>query len=447
MLFKNQDQIIKNGKTKEIKEIRREILDILSSAILSVDSYNAVKSVIKDKQMKFKNKNFDVSDYNNIYVIGFGKASIGMANAVYDYLPIKKGAIITNEQNHSNGKPRLSKLIGSHPFPSKNNIDATDKILEIVKNCNENDLLIVLISGGGSSLLCKPRVSLNDIQITNELLLKSGADIKEINTIRKHLSYVKGGQLLKDAKCTVVSMIISDIIKDPIEFIASGPTCPDSTTFIDAQVILKKYSLCDALPASVINIIKNGIKGIVSETPKKKDLVFENVYNFIIANNDIACNAAEERAEELGYKTMILTTNLEGDAKKKGYYLVDKALNFQTYAKKMLFISGGETTVKIKGKGKGGRNQEMVLSCINKIANEKLIFSSFATDGIDGTSNAAGAIADTFSLERANEKGLDIRKYLENNNSYRFFEKLEDYYLTGSTGTNVMDIQLIIKLG
>jgi glycerate-2-kinase len=305
----------------------------------------------------------------------------------------------------------------------------------------------VLISGGGSSLLCKPRVSLNDIQITNELLLKSGADIKEINTIRKHLSYVKGGQLLKDAKCTVVSMIISDIIKDPIEFISSGPTCPDSTTFIDAQVILKKYSLWEEVPKSVINIINNGIKGIVSETPKKKDLVFENVYNFIIANNDIACNAAEERAEELGYKTMILTTNLEGDAKKKGSYLVDKALNFQTYAKKLLFISGGETTVKIKGKGRGGRNQEMVLSCIDKIANEKLIFSSFATDGIDGTSNAAGAIADTFSLERAKEKGLDIRKYLEDNNSYMFFEKLEDYYLTGSTGTNVMDIQLIIKLG
>jgi len=447
MLFKNRDQIIKNGKTEELKEIRKDILDILSAAICSVDSYSSVKSVIYGKRIQFKKNIFDISDYKNIYLIGFGKASVGMANAVCDFLPIKKGAIITNEQNKKNKNNRYTTLIGSHPIPSKKNIDATEKLLEIVNKCNKDDLLIVLISGGGSALFCKPRVRINDIQKTTDILLKSGADIKEINIIRKHLSYIKGGQLAEYAKCTVISLIISDIIRDPIEFIASGPTYPDSTTYMDAQDILKKYNIWLEVPISIRNTINNGIKGDIPETPKKDNPIFSNVYNLIIANNEIACRAAEEKAEELGYKSMIITTNLEGDAKEKAKYLIEKALNFHTYAKKMLFISGGETTLKIKGNGIGGRNQEMVLSCIEIIANERIVFSSFATDGIDGLSDAAGAIADTHTLEKADEMNLDVWKYLDNNNSYEFFKTLGDNFITGPTGTNVMDIQLIIKLG
>ena len=446
MLFKNKSQIIKNGKTEELKEIRKDILEILSAAVKSVDSYSAVKAIINNKKITFGKKSFDVSDYDNIYLIGFGKASAGMAQAVCDLLPIKKGAIITNELKKKSSN-RVTSFIGSHPIPNKKNIDATDKLLEIVKKCRKNDLLIVLISGGGSALFCKPRASINDIQHTTDLLLKSGADIKEINTIRKHLSYVKGGQLAKIAQCTVVSLIISDIIRDPIEFIASGPTYPDSTTFLDAKEILIKYNLWSKVPLSIIKIINEGITGKVPETPKKGEKSFRSVYNFIIANNDIACNAAEEKAEELGYKTMLLTTCLEGDAKEKGKYLTEKALNFHTFAKKIIFISGGETTVKIKGIGIGGRNQEMVLSSITKISNRRLVFSSFATDGIDGSSDAAGAIADSYSLNRATENKLDPYLYLEDNNSYEFFKNLGDYLITGPTGTNVMDIQLIIKLG
>jgi glycerate 2-kinase len=446
MLFKNKEQIIKNGKTKELKEIRKEVLEILTAANDSVDSYSAVKSIIGNKKISINKKKFDVTNYNNIYLIGFGKASVGMAQAAYDFLPVKKGAVITNKQNKKSKRSCFTTYFGSHPIPNKKNINATDNLLEIVKNCSKNDLLIVLISGGGSSLFCKPRVNINDIQETTDLLLKSGANIKEINTIRKHLSIVKGGQLAKIAKCTIISLIISDIIDDPIEFIASGPTYPDSTKFIDAQEILKKYKLWLKVPLSIKKTINEGIKGVIAETPKKNDLIFRNVFNYIIANNDIACSKAEEKAEELGYKTMILTTNLDGYAKEKGRYLVEKALNFHTHAKKMIFICGGETTVKIKGNGKGGRNQEMVLSSVDKISEKKIVFSSFATDGIDGSSNAAGAIADTYSLERAKEKKLDVSKFLKENNSYEFFKNLGDALITGPTGTNVMDIQLIIKL-
>ncbi|UCF50667.1 MAG: glycerate kinase [Thermoplasmatales archaeon] len=446
MLIKNQEQIINNGKNTELKEVRKEVLEILTSAVKAVDPYNVVKTKIDGKSIRIDAKKFNLSDYKNIYLIGFGKASIGMAQAVCEKITVKKGIILTNELKKTIENRCISILVGSHPIPSQKNIDATNKLLDIAEKCNEDDLLIVLISGGGSALLCKPRVSIYDLQKVTDLLLKSGADIKEINTIRKHLSFVKGGQLTKLAKCTIISLIISDIVGDPIEFIASGPTFPDSTTFIDAQNILKKYKLLDKIPSSVRDKITDGIHKKIPETPKDDDIAFDNVFNFIVANNEIACNAAEEKAEELGYKTMVITTNLVGDAKERGRFLVDKALNFQTYAKKMIFISGGETTVTIKGKGIGGRNQEMVLSCVKEIANKNFIFSSFATDGIDGNSNGAGAIADSFTLERAKKNKLNPNIFLNENNSYNFFKILGDSFITGPTGTNVMDIQVLIKL-
>ncbi|KYK32088.1 MAG: hypothetical protein AYK22_00590 [Thermoplasmatales archaeon SG8-52-3] len=445
MLFKNQKHIIKNGKNQYLKEIRRNVLEIFTSAIESVDPYNVVRSKINNNKIIFNSEKFDISNYKNIHLIGFGKASIGMAKAVYDSISIKKGAIITNEINNSFKKNGLNVLYGTHPIPSEKNINATNKLINILKNCNKNDLLIVLISGGGSALFCKPRVSLLDLQKVTNLLLKSGADIKEINTIRKHLSYVKGGQLAKLANCTVISFIISDIIGDPIEFIASGPTYPDSTTFIQAKKILEKYDLWLKIPLSTKRIIDEGVAGNIPETPKDKDSAFENVFNFIVANNKMACCAADKKAKELGYKTMILTTLLDGYAKDRGKFLVEKALNYQTNAKKMIFISGGETTVKVKGKGIGGRNQEMVLAGVNKIGKNNIVFSSFSTDGIDGNSTAAGAIADTYTLERAKEKKLNPNIFLKENNSNKFFEKLNDNFITGSTGTNVMDIQLLIK--
>lgn len=447
MLFKNREKIIENGQTPQLKMVRSEILDILTSAIEAVNPYNAVKSKFEGKSIVFDSETIDISDFENVYLIGFGKASVGMSQAVCDSIDVKTGVIITNDPKSKVKNDNIITSVGSHPIPDQESINGTEKILDIVNKCGENDLLIVLISGGGSALLCKPRVSLNDLQKTTDFLLKSGANINEINTIRKHLSFVKGGQLAVSVKCTVISFIVSDIIGDPIEFIASGPTYPDSTTYSDAKKILKKYDLWRELPSPVKILIEEGIQSKIPETPKRNNPVFNNVFNYIVANNKIACNAAKDKAEELGYKTMLLTTCLDGEAKNVGKYLVEKATNYLTNAKKMIFISGGETTVTIKGKGKGGRNQEMILSSVEEIADKDVIFSSFASDGIDGMSDAAGAIADAFTLLRAQKKDMNTKRFLEDNNSYEFFKNLGDIFDTGPTGTNVMDIQIMIKIG
>lgn len=446
MLFKNQDQIINNGQTPELKKVRKDILEILSSTNDAVNPYNAVKNHIIDNNFVFDSETIEIGSFDNIYLIGFGKASIGMAQAICDSFDIKMGAIITNDIENKVKSNSVKTYFGTHPIPSQDNITGTDRLLDIVTNCNENDLLIVLISGGGSALLCKPRVSLNDLQKVTDLLLKSGANINEINTVRKHISYVKGGQLASLSNCTKISLIISDIIGDPIDFIASGPTYSDSTTFGDAEKILKKYDLFPKLSLSVQKIISEGKTGKISETPKKDHISFKNVFNYIIANNEIACNAAKEKADELGYKTMILTTSLDGEAREIGGFLVEKVNDYLSEEKKIMYISGGETTVKIKGNGIGGRNQEMVLSSIEKLENKNVIFSSFATDGIDGSSNAAGAIADCYTKKRAEDLGLEFNKFLNDNNSYEFFKILGENLNTGPTGTNVMDIQLVVKI-
>ena len=446
MLFKNYNKIVNNGQTPEIKNARKDILEIFSYALDAVDPYNAVISKFNGNYISFKSKKFDVSKYENIYLIGFGKASIRMAQAVCDSVEISEGLVITNEKNKKVDSKKVITILGDHPIPSKRNIEGTDKLLDLLKKINENDLLMVLISGGGSALLCKPRISIFDMKKITDYLLKSGANINEINTIRKHLSFVKGGQLVDFCKGKILSFIISDIVNDPIEFIASGPTYPDSTTFLDAKNIFKKYKLWKIIPNSARDIIEKGVLKKIPETLKIGNPVFKRVNNFIVANNEIACNAAIKKAEALNYKTMLLTTSLEGEAEVMGKFLVEKTINYSSFSEKLLFVSGGETTVTLSGSGKGGRNQEMVLGSVISFSNNKLIFSSFATDGIDGNSDAAGAIADGFTYLRAKKNKLNYNKFLNQNDSYNFFKKLDDLLITGSTGTNVMDIQIIIKL-
>jgi len=445
MLFKNHEKIIQNGETPVLKDIRKDVMEILESAISSVNPYNSVKSKICGNKIIFDKKSVDISKYNNVYLVAFGKASIGMAQAVCDSVRIKEGIVLTSESEKKVECENVYTFVGGHPIPNQNSVIGAEKIIEMVEKCEEHDLVIVLISGGGSALFAKPRISLEALQKTTDLLLKSGANINEINTIRKHLSYVKGGQLIKYAKCKVVSLIISDIIGDPLEFIASGPTYPDSTIFNDAKKIFKKFSIWEKIPISVKEIITKGINHEINETLKKDNPLFENVENYIVANNKMACSSAGKKAEALGYKVILLTTQLDGEAKEIGKYLADKTSNYSTDFEKILFLSGGETTVTVRGSGEGGRNQELVLSCIEEIKDKKIVCTSFATDGIDGNSNAAGAIADGFSFKRAAEKGVKPIKYINENDSYNFFKKLNDLLITDSTGTNVMDLQIIVK--
>jgi glycerate-2-kinase len=444
MFFKNFEQIVSNGQTSELKRKREDVLEILTAAIDAVNSYNAVKKVFDKDKLVFESEEIDLTSFENIYVVGFGKASVGMARAVCDVTKISSGVIVTNDSEAKLENDYIDVVVGGHPIPNMGSINGAEKILDVVKLCGKNDLLIVLISGGGSALLCKPRVSLEDLQNTTDLLLRSGADINEINTIRKHLSYVKGGHLAKYAKGVVVSLVISDIVGDPLEFIASGPTCPDSTTFSDAKKVLEKYDLWMKIPTKVRNVIEDGVSASIDETPKRDDPIFEYVFNYIIANNEIACNAAEEKAKKIGYQTMLLTTSLTGEARDIGRYLVDKADNYRKEENDFVFISGGETTVTIKGDGRGGRNQELVLGAVGSIAEGDIVLASFATDGVDGKSDAAGAIADGFTLSRGKQKGLDPNDFLKENNSYEFFKELDDLFMTGPSGTNVMDIQVII---
>jgi glycerate-2-kinase len=444
MLFKNYDDLVLNGETPVLQQKRKDVLDMLTAAVDAVQPSRVVKDVFCGTQLVFASEAIDLSSFDHLYVVGFGKASVGMAQAVCDAVTVTKGVVITNEPSAIISNHSIEVITGGHPFPNEGSIRGAEKILDLLGQCSENDCVIVLISGGGSALFCKPRVPLNDLQKTIDLLLRSGANIDELNTIRKHLSLVKGGQLAQYTKAVIVSLIISDIVHDPITSIASGPTCPDPTTFSDAREILKRYELWTNIPATVRKVITEGVAGRIPETLKENDPVFETVFNFIIANNERSCQGAIKKAKELGYDAKLMTTSITGEARIIGKYLINRVQKSLCHGK-TVFITSGETTVKVRGNGLGGRNQELVLSCVEEIVDKDMVIASFATDGIDGNSNVAGALADGFTLARALKKKLNPSRFLEQNNSYVFFQGLGDTLRTGLTGTNVMDIQVLIR--
>ncbi|MEM2088705.1 MAG: MOFRL family protein, partial [Thermoproteota archaeon] len=292
--------------------------------------------------------------------------------------------------------------------------------------------------------------TLEEKKTATDILLKSGAEIKEVNTVRKHLSSVKGGQLIKFLKpAKVVSLILSDIVGDPVEYIASGPTSPDPSTFRDAYNIILKYDLMGKLPRSIVERIERGVRGEIPETPKPGDEVFKNVKNIIVLNNMKALTAMERKAAELGYNTLVLTSFMEGEAREAGRFLCAIIKQIAVYdspvKKPACLIVGGETTVTVKGRGKGGRNQELTLSVLTNCNGLKnFVFVSIGSDGIDGYTDAAGAIADFSTLENAFNKGLNPEVFLEDNDSYNFFKQTDDLIFTGPTGTNVNDFTITV---
>jgi glycerate 2-kinase len=443
MLFKNYDTLIKNGQTPTLQQKRKDVLDILTAAVEAVDPYLAVESVIRDHQLSNGEKTIDLSFFDHLFVVGFGKASVRMAQAVCDAISVTKGVIITNDPSGTKLGDSVEVCVGGHPLPNEGSIRGTEKILNLLKTTQANDCVIVLISGGGSALFCKPRIPLSDLQETTELLLRCGASITEINTVRKHLDELKGGQLLRYTNASVISLIMSDIVQDPISAIASGPTAADPSTFTDAENILKKYDLWSTVPHTVTTVITEGIAGTIPETPKENDPLFQSVVNSLVANNERACHGAEKKAKTLGYHATILTTSMTGEANVLGSYLVNKAKQSLSN-EKTVFISGGEPVVTMHGHGRGGRNQELILSCLQDVIETDIVVASLATDGIDGNSLAAGAIADGKSLLRAQQKDLESIRYIKENDSNGFFEHLGDAFHTGPTGTNVMDIQIIV---
>jgi glycerate 2-kinase len=457
VVIKNADQLIRNGRTDLDKRARELALKSLEAAIKAVDPKAIIKSKIRLKGyvLQVNGYTFDLKKFKNIYVVGGGKASGSMAEALEEVLGDKITNGLVNIPKGSKHRTKIVRLHeASHPIPDESGVEGTRKMLDIAENAGENDLVICLISGGGSSLMPMPRgeITIADKRRITEDLLKCGATINEINTVRKHISEFKGGWLAKKAyPATILNLILSDVLGDPLDFIASGPTVPDSTTFSDAIKVLKKYGLWDKAPESIKKVLTDGEKGLIPETPKADDEAFKKVFNVVIGNNRAASMAACETLKSEGLNTLLLTSLLEGEARHVGTVLASLAhevlASGNPIKKPAGMVAGGETTVTVTGKGKGGRNQEIALAASLKIRGlDGVVIASLSTDGVDGPTDAAGALVDGKTIARAEAFGLRAEEFLADNNSYGFFSQLGDLILTGPTGTNVNDVSVIIVL-
>ncbi|MFQ5883157.1 MAG: glycerate kinase [Candidatus Methylomirabilales bacterium] len=388
-----------------------------------------------------------------VYVVGAGKASGAMAAAVEELLGgrITDGVVVVKD-GHGVPLERIRIHQASHPLPDERGVQGTAAILKLLVQTRPEDLVIVLISGGGSALLPSPveGVNLTEKQKVTRELLACGATIQEINAVRKHCSRVKGGQLARatqPARC--LTLVLSDVIGDPLDAIASGPTVPDPTSYQEALGILTRYGLRDRIPASIRCYLERGMKGEVPETPKPGDPCFEKARHLIIGNNLQSLLAARDRAAALGFHTLLLTTALQGEsrevAKALAAILLEMRWTGHPLPRPACLLLGGETTVTVRGKGKGGRNQELTLAAaIALVGAEDLVIFSAGTDGSDGPTDAAGAVADGQTCTRAKKAGLDPLRALEDNDSYCFFQGLGDLIKTGPTLTNVMDVTLLL---
>ena len=458
-IIKNREELLSNASSQKDRKAREIALDAIEEAFKTADPKRIMFSKVRleNESLKINGETFDLSKYRRIFVLGGGKASGTMAEALEEILKdrIEDGVIVVPKEVAKKHKlSRIKIYESSHPIPDESSVSGAKKIIELAKRAGDNDLVICLISGGGSSLMALPRegISLKDKQRVTDLLLKSGATINEINAVRKHISSFKGGQLAKAVyPASLIGLLLSDVLGDPLDVIASGPTVPDSSTFSDAVSILQEYNLWDKVPETIRKTLTEGMKGKIAETPKKGDPIFKRVKNIVIGNNRLACMAALSSIRKRGLNALFLTSFMEGEARHIGTFFgaMGKELMVTDYpiASPAAVIAGGETTVTVTGKGIGGRNQEIVLSAALKISGaDGLVVASASTDGIDGPTDAAGAIADGKTVQRSRKLGIDPSEALRNNDSYTFFSKLDDLIITGPTGTNVNDISILVKV-
>ena len=401
----------------------------------------------------------DLSRYKQVIVLGIGKASARMASTMESILgdELSAGFVIT-KYGHGLKLRKIRVMEASHPVPDEKSLEGARILSQMAAAADEHTLIINLISGGGSSLLSLPAdgISLEDKRQTTRVLLASGADIDEMNCIRKHISKVKGGGLAKIASpARLINLILSDVIGDRIDTIASGITAPDHTTFQDALSIVRKYALEDKLPQAVRDHLVQGAQGNIPETPKAGDPVFRNTVNIILGNNTLAVSAACATAQRLGYDARILSTTLAGEASEAGSYFAQLAKVIDSgksgIAKPAAIIAGGETTVTIRGKGKGGRNQELALAFAIELhriypGSSNIFFLSAGTDGSDGPTDAAGAFVTPALMEKMKAISAQAEACLKENDSYHFFRNTGDLFKTGPTYTNVCDIQILMVI-
>lgn len=440
---------------REREKLRKDAVSIFEAGVRAVDPENAVKRhlILKKGVLQVNGSRYALSGFENIYVIGMGKAAAPMARAVEDILGTRITAGIINvKYGHTAALKKVKINEASHPLPDEAGLEGAREIAALLGKTGERDLVVFLISGGGSALLPLPAegLTLKDKQNLTQSLLECGATIHEINVLRKHVSQVKGGRLARLAyPSTLISLILSDVAGDDLDSIASGPTVPDRSTFVDCMEIIGKYGLEGKLSAGLVNYIERGGKGEEEETPKPGDPAFERTQNVIVGSNIAAARAAKERASALGYNSLILSTSIGGEtaeaAKLHAAIAREVVSSGNPVDAPACIISGGETTVKVVGKGKGGRNQEFALSLAVDIDGlENVLALSGGTDGTDGPTEAAGAVADGTTMERARKLGLDANRHLGENDSYNFFKPLGDLLMTGPTNTNVMDLRVVL---
>ena len=458
VVIKNEQELLRNAKSSLNRKARQIAINALNAALEASDPASIIKSKIKVEKnvLKVDGFSFNLNEFRNVFVVGGGKASGAMAETLETLLGdrIKDGAVNVPYDSKAYNVKRIKLEHASHPVPDLAGVKGTKRILDLVSQAEENDLVICLLSGGGSSLMPQPRegISLRDKRRVTDALLKSGATINEINTVRKHISDVKGGWLAKRAfPATVVNLILSDVVGDPLDFIASGPTVPDSTRFDDAIEVLKRYCLWNSIPATVKKVLLAGKKGLIPETPKAGDKAFEKVHNIVVGNSMTGCQAAYNSLKTAGLHVLLLTSSLEGQARDVGTVFASIAQEIvksgNLVPKPAAVIAGGETTVTVVGKGKGGRNQEIVLGAASKIGGlDGVVVAALSSDGIDGPTDAAGALIDGETVRRALDLGLSPKRFLAENDSYSFFSRLGDLLFTGLTGTNVNDVSVVVVL-
>ena len=441
----------------------RNAYDIFTAALAAADPYRAVLNAIglAGDELRIGGGSYGLGRFNRLLVVGAGKASAQMARAAEELLGdrISDGLIIV-KHGHTAALERIRQIEAGHPVPDEAGMRGTREIIKLLNGLDEQTLVLCLFSGGGSALLVSPveGITLSDKQAVTNVLLRAGATIQELNAVSKHLSAVKGGRLAETAfPATLITLMLSDVIGDQLDVIASGPTVPDSTSFRDALDVIHKYSLEQKIPGSVFSLLHLGVAGMIPETPKSGAAFFQRTRNTIVGSIQQSLEAALKRAAELGYQSEIIASGLCGEARDAARMLARTALRARDALKpgeQRCLLSGGETVVTVRGNGTGGRNQELALAFALEISGEQgITMLSAGTDGTDGPTDAAGAMVDGDTPGIARSFGLDPAAYLENNDSYTFFRRLDDrsgerYHLkTGPTGTNVMDIQILLIEG
>ncbi len=424
-------------------------------ALLSVDPEEAVHRhfELRGNVLRVGDIDYFLSRFQRIYVLGAGKACLRMARGVERVLGdrISGGIIITGRGQKGVLRNILIREAG-HPYPDPDGVRATEEMIELAGPLSDRDLVVFCLSGGSSAMLVAPMedLSINDLQRCTKQFLSSGMTIEEINVVRKHLSNVKGGRLANHIfPATTITLVVSDVIGDRLEIIGSGPTAPDPSTFEDAISILERRNIWEQIPEAARKILVAGQDRQLSETPKSGNRTFKRIHHQVVSSNQLALQAAEARAKRLGMSTLILSSSVSGESREIAGFYAALAREIRTYHRPVsppaCLIAGGETTVTLQGSGKGGRCQELALAMAPLIADiPGTVFMAAGTDGSDGSTDAAGAIADSQTMEKAGKRELDPFEYLQKNDSYNFFKAMNDLVITGPTGTNVMDVHLLL---